>query len=200
VFKNLDDATDKLFQSIPKLTGENWLILSISDNGEKIGLRLSTLLNLPHQRLYMESIPCQNNNNCEIAVITEFKNAKIDEVLKDAFQLDKEILASAIEVIYDFKLLPKIEKIRGSREPLKIDKEIDKIILVDETIETGLTMETAISTVADIIGVEDIYIATPIIPENMFYLFESLVEKIFYSEMIEMYTDIEDYYLERENL
>lgn len=199
MFKDLNDATDRLFKSIPELKGDNWLLLSISDSGEKIGSKLSNFLHIPHQRIYIESIFCQKNPDCEIAMITELQNIRIDEVLKDTFQLDKELLVKAIKAIYELKLIPKIEKARGKREQIKIDEKIDKIILIDETIETGLRMETAISTVMDIIGVEEIYIATPVIPEQMFSLFESSVETIFYSEIVDMYTDIEDYYSEREN-
>ncbi len=58
-------------------------------------------------------------------------------------------------------------------------------------------METAIETVVDLLNIEKIFIATPIIPKTIFEVFESMVEQIFYIKQIEIYTEIGDYYLDK---
>ena len=197
MFKNLDDASQQLCNVIPKFKNQNLLFLAISDGGEEIASQLSLYFKLPYKRLFIEPIFCPKNQNCEIAMVTELQNIKIDKILQDAFQLDQELLNNSIELAYDYKLIPKLKQKRGEIKKIEIDKSITSIILVDETIETGLKMETAIETVVDLLNIEKIFIATPIIPKTIFEVFESMVEQIFYIKQIEIYTEIGDYYLDK---
>jgi predicted phosphoribosyltransferase len=200
VFQNIEDASLKLLETIGELEDKNWLLVAISESGEQIAKILSKHLQIPNKRLFLEPVFCQKNSDCEIAMVSEFKTIIIDDVLKEAFQLEREMLLNSIDVIYDYKLMPRVEAIRGNRDNLKIGETVEKVILVDEAVETGLRMETAIATISSVFKIESIYIATPIIPQQMVDFFEPIVEKIFRYDEIELYTEITDYYIDRESV
>ena len=194
MFKNLDDATKRLLKQIPKLEGEGWLFLAISDNGEKIASQIARNRKLPYKRLHMEPVHCPKNRECQIAVVTELGNIQIDTRLQDAFNLDGEDIENLIELTYQYKLLPKLKKKRIQK--FELLQDIEKVIIIDEAIETGLRMEGAISTLTELFDIREIYIAVPIIPQTIFEIFEDRVEEIFFIEKVDIYTGIENYYIE----
>jgi putative phosphoribosyl transferase len=196
MFNSFEDAVQKLSLSFPKIDN-SWLFLATSENGERIASALAKKFKVSFNRIFIESIYCQMNRDCEIAMISEFENIVYDEVLKDSFNIDVNVLNNAINVLYQYKLLPRMEAYRGNRVKLTISEEIKNVILVDEAIETGLRMETAIATM-DQFEIDKLYIATPVIPEQMFSLFESAVENIFFYKKVDIYTDVGDYYSGRE--
>ncbi len=194
MFKNLDDASKKLLKNIPELEGEGWLLLAISDSGEKIASQIAKNRKLPYKRLHIEPVHCPKNQECQIAVVTELKNSYIFEELRTIFGIDLEDIENLIELTYQYKLLPKLEK-RGVGK-FQLPQDIEKVIIVDEAIETGLRMEGAISTLTELFDIREIYIAVPIIPQTIFEIFEDTVEEIFFSETVDIYTGIENYYIE----
>ena len=195
MFKNLDDASKKLLNNIPELEGEGWLLLAISDSGEKIASQIAKNRKLPYKRLNIEPVHCPKNQECQIAVVTELGNIQIDTRLQDAFHLDGEDIENLIELTYQYKLLPKLKKKRIQK--FELPQDIEKVIIVDEAIETGLRMEGAISTLTELFDIREIYIAVPIIPQTIFEIFEDTVEEIFFSEKVDIYTGIENYYIEK---
>ena len=195
MFKNIEDATDQLIEILPALD-KSWLLVPISESGEKIADIISEKLGLESKRVFTQSIFCKKNIDCEIAMISEFKDVIFDEVLQKSFEINRESLLESIEVMYDYKLIQEIERCRGIKDLFSISEHISKVLIIDETIETGLRMELAIKTLKRF-QLETISIAIPIVPEQMFSLFEKSVKNIFYSQKVEFYTEIKDYYKER---
>ncbi len=196
-FKNINDAIYKLSEVFPKdINRDEWLLLSISDNGDIIAKGLSEKLNIRWERFYIESVYCQLNVDCKIAMISEFKDIVVDEVLRDFFQIDKHILDKAIDVIFNYKLMPKLQKERNSDNLLNIEKNIKNVVFVDESVETGLRVQCAMRSIENRFDVVQ-YIATPIIPDLIYSFLDSDVEKIFHVEKPEIYTNVYDYYLDK---
>jgi len=194
MFQNINEATLKLIDNLPNLDNNSWLIVSISKNGEIVAKQISKALGIQYQQLFIESIFCQKNIDCEIAMVNEFEESFFDEVLKDFFEINDETLKESVKIMYQHKLLPKIKKCR--EELFSIPPNISNILIVDETIETGLRMEMAIKTFQRF-KKQKIFIAIPIVPKQMISFFKDRVENIFYSEQTEFYTEIKDYYLEK---
>jgi len=194
MFQNVDDATNNLIKVLPKLDNNSWLIVPISESGKIVAEKLSKTFGVRHQKLFIESIFCQKNIDCEIAMVNEFEEVSYDEVLKEFFEIEKDILDESIKIMYNHKLLPKIKKCRD--ELFSISDKVSNILIVDETIETGLRMEMAIKTLKRF-ELTNISIAVPIISEQMFSFFKSRVDTIYHSEKIEFYTEIKDYYLDK---
>ena len=192
MFRNIDDATDRLIEELSDLD-QSWLLVPISENGNRIADRISDILGIKSQRLFIQPIFCQKNIDCEIGMINEFEDLSFDEVLKKHFEVENEILEKSIQIIYNHKLLPEIKKCR--EKLFDIPRNISKVLIIDETIETGLRMEMAIETL-NRFQLDNISIATPIIPEQMFFFFENSVKNIFYVDKVPFYTDVVDYYIE----
>jgi predicted phosphoribosyltransferase len=193
LLKNLEEASEKLLKKISDEVDESWLIVSISKNGLKISNYLSEKLGIEKKCLFIETVYCQNNADCEIAFVDEFKNIKMNEYVKTLLEIKKKKVLKAIDVIYEYKLIPKAEEFRGNRDTFKIGEKQSKVLIVDASLEQGYRMELAISTMESF-GIDDIYIAVPFIPTHIFDIFESKVENIFHLEKIDFYTDISDYF------
>jgi putative phosphoribosyl transferase len=193
MFRDVRDSSEQLVEKLQKKVDENWLIVAVSEEAISFAEILSTLLKVDYQLFFIDSISCQNNSDCEVAFISEFNIVQFNETLRDAFGLDNDTMMEALQVIYEYKLLPEIENYRGSRRYFQLPDGVDTVLLIDNSIETGFRMEVAIDSM-ETLGIEDIYIATPVIPSHIFDLFEPMVEEIIYIEKVDFYTDIHDYY------
>jgi predicted phosphoribosyltransferase len=193
LLKNFTEASEKLAEIIDREPDSSWLIVSISDSGLEIANYLSLKFQIEAKSLFVETLFCQKNSECEIAFIDEFKNIKMNEHVKVLFDIDKKEVLKAVDVIYEYKLIPRAESYRQNRESFTLGKEHYKVLIVDSSLEQGYRMELAIETIENL-GVEDIYIAVPFLPTHIYDIFQSKVEKIFHIEKIDFYTDISDYF------
>jgi predicted phosphoribosyltransferase len=197
LLKDIEEASHKLAKLLNDEVDENWLLVPITDNGLKIAEYLSSKLNLPIERLFIETVFCQNNSECEVAFLDEFKNVKFHEAVKRMFGIDKNVVLKAIDVIYEYKLIPKAEGFRGHRKNFSIPQNIENILIVDFSLEQGFRMELAIETLESF-GIEEIHIAVPLLPKHIFEIFESKVENLYTLSKIDFYTDVSDYFDELE--
>jgi putative phosphoribosyl transferase len=197
MFDSVEETIQKLSLSLPKID-DTWYLIAVSEHGEKLAKGLSESLKVNFDKLFIESVYCQMNRDCEIAMISEFENIFYDEVLLRSFDINRKKVSQAISVIYNYKLVPRLKAYRGSIKNITIPENVKNIILIDETIETGLRMESAIATVSNRFDIENIYVATPILQKQIFNLLKDSVKDIFSYKQVEVYTDASDYFSYRE--
>jgi predicted phosphoribosyltransferase len=197
IYKDKNEIADLLAEELAKVLDETWLIVPISKEALFFAKTISQKTGTKFELLFIDAISCQKNIECKVAFISEFKNSVFNETIRDAFQISNDHLSEALKIIHEYKIMPELEEYRGGRIPFQIPNEIENILLLDTSIETGFKMEVAIDTIEEL-GIEDIYIASPVIPVQMFDLLEPTVEKIFSLEKVEFYTGICDYLEEKE--
>ena len=195
MFQNVDEAVEILIDKLPKLD-KSWFIISISKKGDKIAEIIAKKFNLNFDRLFLQSVPCPQNIDCQVAVISEFEDILFNEPIKESFKITSSSLIETIRVIYDYKLKQDRKTYRGQNRNLQIPQYISKVILVDNQIETGFFMELSLESMKRF-NLDNIIVASLIIPEYIEPLFMNKPNiKLIYSKKVEFYTEFDDYFME----
>jgi len=194
MFQNIDEAIEILLEKFPKLDN-SWFVISISQKGDKIAEKIANRFNLGSDRLFLQSVPCPHNMDCKIAVISEFEDIIFNKPIKESFDIDSDSLIETIKVIYDYKLRQDLKAYRGETRNLEMPEYISKVILVDNQIETGFSMELALESMQRF-NIDEVLIASILIPEYIEPIFKQENTKLICSQKIEFYTEFDDYFIE----
>jgi len=115
----------------------------------------------------------------------------INKVLIDAFEIDEDYVYSEANRKYEETILSYVYKYRKG-VPLR-PLEGKHIILVDESIETGLTMTVALKSMIEL-GANSVYVAAPVLDFTVYENLLSLCDGVFCPHRIRDYISIEYYY------
>jgi predicted phosphoribosyltransferase len=180
--KEFQSKVNKLIEQFPELNN-NWVIVSISDEGQKIIDIILQRYKIDATRFFIEPIHCEYNQDCEIAIIDEFGNMEINRLLKMSFEIDDETIERNADLILNYKIKPMIEKYRGNSEiRFSISDEVKNILIIDDHVETGFKIENAIHTFKNLFPQKNIYLGVLNIPNFIFDILDNKIEKIFYHE------------------
>jgi len=147
IFKDRKEAFAMLYEVLPTndMVKEDWIILAISAGGVPIALEFSKKLNAQFDYFFGEKIFTRKNNQCEIAIITETKEIVIHEELMKAFNLNLEDIYEESNDLYLNDIKEYKRKYRNNKN--LIDVENKNVLIVDEGLNTGLTMMACIKSV-----------------------------------------------------
>lgn len=161
-FKNRIDAAKKLIEYLPidSMRLEEWTVIAASNGGYEIAKIIAKELDAKLDIMFNEKIYAPNNEECEIAVVTELEEVLIHEELVKSFDIDLNYIYSKSKIIYEEVLKPKIASFRSG---VKLDNLEEKnVLIVDEDINIGLVMMACIKTIINQ-KVKSISVATPIL-------------------------------------
>ncbi|PAF41814.1 phosphoribosyltransferase family protein [Helicobacter sp. 11S03491-1] len=165
-FEDRDDALVRLMDEILiwHLDIKNCILLATSLAGVGFGDKMSKKLNVPLDFLLTVPICAPLNNECEIAIVSENMDIIMNEALIDSFDITLDYIYGEAKRAYEEIILADIYKFRkGSMMSSLSGKDV---FIVDEGVETGLTMNVAIETcIAK--GAKSIYVVTPVIAKNV---------------------------------
>ncbi|WP_180674125.1 phosphoribosyltransferase family protein [Helicobacter sp. 13S00477-4] len=165
-FEDRDDALNRLIDEIliRHLDTKNCIILATSLAGVAFGEKMSKKLNVKLDFLFTVPIYAPLNHECEIAIVSENMDIIMNEALIDSFEITLDYVYGEAKRAYEEIILTDIYKFRkGSMISSLIGKDV---FIVDQGVETGLTMNVAIQTcIAK--GAKSIYILTPVIAQNV---------------------------------
>jgi len=193
IFKNRADASEALIEMLPKeiLKPHESVVLGVSEGGvyfangiaKALGSRLDLLLTAP--------IFSAVNPELVIAMIGETEELVMHRALIEAFEISKDYIYSEAHRKYREAIISYIHRYRqGSRLEGLEDKYV---VLVDECVETGLTMMTAIKTVISL-GAKNVFIAVPILDNVVYNNLLNVCDNLFCPHKIDDYVSIEYYY------
>jgi putative phosphoribosyl transferase len=117
--------------------------------------------------------------------------------LIDAFEIDEDYVYSEANRKYEETVLSYVYKYRKG-VPLRSLKG-KQVILVDECVETGLTMMVALKSMIEM-EARGIFIAAPVLDQTVYENLLSLCDGVFCPHRIRDYISIEYYYKELEKL
>jgi|GEM_PF-3639446 len=177
---------------IGKRDSDNWIIISISEEGLFMAYELFKVTGVEFQHLFIDPVPTPNNSECKVAMISELNDIVINEDLKSVFNIDSEYILSSAETIFKESIRPKLQTYRDGEQLDIVDKS-RKVIILDDGIETGLRVMTAIKTIRNM-GFKHINVATPIIPDTIFDDIKSEVDEVYFIDRVIHYTKTSDYY------
>ena len=199
IFKNRKDAFHKLCEVLPieQMKDEKWVVLAISSGGVPIALDLAEKLQGEFDYFLSKKIFTPKNKECEIAIITETEEIVIHEELLKSFNLNLEEIYEESKIYYQKDIQMYKAKYRNNLDILNLEDR--NVLLVDEGLNTGLTMMACIKSVINE-KAKSIFVAVPILPEVTIHDIETIADDIYYLEAPKHFVSIDFYYEELEDL
>jgi putative phosphoribosyl transferase len=193
IFKNREEAFNELFAELPLnlFSLDETIILGVSEGGVYFAEELSKKLHCSMDILLTESIYSSVNQELVIAMVSETEEIVMHKALIDAFNIPIDYIYGEADAKYQKNILSYLHKYRNGKRLNRFDNKY--VILVDECVETGLTMMTAVKTVISL-GAKNIFIAVPILDNVVYKNLVTICDNIFCPHKIDDYIGIEYYY------
>lgn len=192
-FKNREVAAFRLLDVLPinSMKLEDWTVIASSPGGYQIAKIIAKELNSNYDIMFSEKIYAPNNEECEIAVVTEHEEVLIHEELIKSFNISLDYIYSKSKQVYDESLTQIVNRFRHGK---KIERfENKNVLIVDEGINTGLTMMACIKTAINL-KAKSISVATPILPTASIPTIESIADDLYYIKKLDHFIAINFYY------
>lgn len=198
-FQNRAEATKKLIEILPidSMKLEEWIVISSSYGGYEIAKNIAKELNSDFDIILNNKIFAPNNEECEIAVVTEYEDVLIHEELLKSFEIDIDYIYYQSRSIFEKNLKECGNRLRDGIKPRSLEGK--NVLIVDEDINVGLVMMACIKTVLNQ-KVKSISVATPIISSASIEGIDTITDDLYYVKKLDHYIDVEYYYKDLPNL
>ena len=192
-FKNREVAAYRLLDVLPidSMKLEDWTVISSSYGGFEIAKIIAKALNSKYDMMFSEKIYAPNNEDCEIAVVTEHEEVLIHEELIKAFDISLDYVYSKSKQVYDESIVKTVNKFRHGEKIQRFENK--NVLIVDEGINTGLTMMACIKTAINL-KAKSISVATPILPTASIPTIESIADDLYFIKKLDHFVEIDFYY------
>ncbi len=192
-FKNREVAAYRLLDVLPidSMKLEDWSVISSSYGGFEIARIIANELNSKYDMMFSEKIYAPNNEDCEIAVVTEHEEVLIHEELIKAFEISLDYVYSKSKQVYEESIVKKVNRFRHGEKIQKFENK--NVLIVDEGINTGLTMMACIKTAINL-KAKSISVATPILPTASIPTIESIADDLYFIKKLDHFVEIDFYY------
>lgn len=192
-FKDRDEALGRLIDLMPSqmLKKPDSILIAISDGGLYIAFEIAKRFNLNLNFLFTEPIYAPKNSECEVAIVSESMDIEMNESLIDSFGISYDFIYGEAKRRYDEKILPKIYKFRKGEIISSLNKK--NVFLIDDGIDTGLTMSVAIKTCAKKLA-NTITIITPVVCNEVANILEAQSDGLYCVYRPEHFVGTKNYY------
>jgi putative phosphoribosyl transferase len=199
LFENRKAAAKELIDILPldRFEPSNCVVIGVSESGVYFAEKISRALKSRMDILLTEPVLAPNNAELAIAMVSETEEMVMHKALIDAFEIDEDYVYSEANRKYEETVLSYVYKYRKG-VPLRSLKG-KQVILVDECVETGLTMMVALKSMIEM-EARGIFIAAPVLDQTVYENLLSLCDGVFCPHRIRDYISIEYYYKELEKL
>lgn len=198
-FKNREVAAYRLIDALPidNMKLEEWIVIASSYGGFEIAKIVAKALNGKYDIMFSGKIYAPNNEDCEIAVVTEREEVLIHEELVKSFDISLDYVYSKSKQVLEESITKQVYRFRQGE---KIEKLEDKnVLIVDEGINTGLTMMACIKTAINL-KAKSVSVATPILPTASIPTIESIADDLYFVKKLDHFVEIDFYYDSLEEL
>jgi putative phosphoribosyl transferase len=199
IFEDRGAAAKALIEVIPPTLFESsdTIVIGVSEGGVYFAEKISRHFDAEMDILLTEPIMAPNNSELAIAIVSETEDMVMNKALIDAFEIDEDYVYNEANRKYEETILSYVYKYRKGipLRPLKGKH----IVLVDESIETGLTMMVALKSMIEM-EVKSIYVAAPVLDQTVYDNLLNLCDGVFCPNRIRDYISIEYYYEKLEKL
>ncbi|OCL86649.1 phosphoribosyltransferase family protein [Arcobacter porcinus] len=198
-FKNREVAAFKLLDVLPleSMKLEKWIVVACSYGGYEIAKIIANALNSDYEILFNEKIYAPNNEECEIAVVTELEDVLIHEELVKAFDIELDLVYLKSKDVFETTIKPKINKFRAGEKLTYLKGK--NVLIVDEDINVGLVMMACIKTIINQ-GVKSISVATPLLSTASIQAIDAITDDLYYIKKLDHYIEADFYYDSLEKL
>ncbi|PHQ66107.1 MAG: phosphoribosyltransferase [Sulfurimonas sp.] len=199
ILKNREDAATKLADIVPmqRLKDESWKMVAVSKGGLELAYILRKKLPNSLDFLFSEAIMAPNNDECEVARVSEREEIVINEQLVNTFDIQYDYIYGEAHRKHEEQILSYIYQYRKGRPFSSMKDEV--VLLIDEGSETGMKLMTALKTILAM-GPKAVYIAVAVLPSDTLDLLEPFADDIFFLYDIDDYVETTLYYEELEEV
>jgi len=192
-FNDREDASIQLLEALPLelLSNNKTVVIGVSEGGVYFADVIAKKVNAQMDILLTAPILAPNNSELAIAMISETEEVVIHKALTEAFGINEDYIYSEAHRKYEEEVLSYVYKYRKGKDLVSLQGKY--VVLVDECIETGLTMMVALKSVIAR-GAKNIYIATPILDKAVYQNLLTVCDGVFCPHKIQDYISIEYYY------
>lgn len=193
LFKNRKEVALRLEEVLPiyEMKHEKWIIIAVSAGGFAVASYLAKRLDLEIDLLFNQAIYSPINKECEIARVSETEEIVIHELLVDSFAIQNDYIFGEAKRQYEDKILPQIYKYRKDSTFCALENR--KVLLLDEGSETGLKLMVGVKSAFEM-GVKAIFVAAPVLPDNISETLRKLVDDVFSIYEVQDYLSTKSYY------
>ncbi len=195
LLKDRRAAAKALSEIIPmqKLKSQDWKLVAVSKGGLVLASFLRGRLDNDVEFLFNEAIMAPNNDECEVARVTEGEEIVINENLVSAFEIQYDYIYGEAHRKHEEKILSYIYQYRKGMAFPSVKDQV--VLLIDEGSESGLKFMTALKAILAQ-KPKAVYIGVPVIPNDVLELLEPFCDDIFFIHDIEDYVETALYYEE----
>jgi len=199
ILKNREEAAQKLCDVIPmqRFKDEDWKLVAVSKGGLDLCSRLRGRLDNDIDFLFSAAIMAPQNDECEVARVSELEEIVINENLVSAFEIQYDYIYGEAQRKHEEKILSNIYQYRKGKHFSSMENEV--VLLVDEGSETGMKFMTALKSILAQ-KPKAVYIAAPVLPTDILELLEPFADEVFFLHDIDDYVETSLYYKELENI
>jgi putative phosphoribosyl transferase len=199
IFENREDASLKLIETLPIeiLKSNELIVLAISKRGLYFSNKIAQTLNCKMDILLSEPIYSDINPSLAIAMVGETQEIVMHQALIDSFGISKDYIYSNAHQKYINEILKYINIYRDGQILDSLNQKF--VLLVDESIESGLTVMTAIKTVIAL-GAKNVFVAVPILDNIIYKSLITICDNLFCPYRVDDYISIEYYFKELKEL
>ena len=192
-FKNREVAAYRLLDVLPidSMKLEDWTVIASSYGGFEIAKIIARALYGKFDIMFSEKIYAPNNEDCEIAVVTEHEEVLIHEELVKSFDISLDYVYSKSKQIFDDTLTQKVKRFRHGEKIKRLEGK--NVLIVDEGINTGLTMMACIKTAINL-KAKSISVATPVLPTASIPTIDSIADDLYFVKKLDHFVSINFYY------
>jgi putative phosphoribosyl transferase len=193
LFKNRKDALNQLCEILPLdlMAQESWIVIATSSGAVNIAYELSKKLNATFDYIFTQKVNALKNDECEIAIVTESQEIIIQEELMKSFNINLEDIYEVANEKYYNEIQSYIKEYRDGNRI--IDMKGKNVLLVDEGLNTGLTMMACIKSIINY-QASSVTVAVPILPEVTISDIESIADDLYYVKAPAHFVSIDFYY------
>lgn len=192
-FEDREDASRQLIEMLPVelLSRNETVVIGVSEGGVYFADQITRAIDGQMDILLTEPVLAPNNPELAIAMVSETEEVVMHKALIDAFEINEDYVYGEAHRKYEEEVLTYVYKYRKGKDLISLKGKY--VVLVDECIETGLTMMVALKS-AIARGAKNIYIATPILDQGVYQNLLSVCDGVFCPHKIQDYISIEYYY------
>jgi putative phosphoribosyl transferase len=198
-YEDREDASKQLIEMLPieLLEKNETVVIGVSAEGVYFADQIAKAMDVQMDILLAEPVLAPNNPELAIAMVSETEEVVMHKALIDAFEINEDYVYGEAHRKYEEEVLTYVYKYRKGKDLISLKGKY--VVLVDECVETGLTMMVALKSVIAR-GAKNIYIATPMLDHTVYQNLLTVCDGVFCPHKIKDYISIEYYYKEYERL
>ncbi|HOJ77271.1 MAG TPA: phosphoribosyltransferase [Bacillota bacterium] len=190
LFNNRQEAGSYLTNLIQKSGIQPDLVLSLPRGGTIVAAEIARILNLEHDLIIVRKIGAPYDPEVAIGAITQQGKFISNEKIIDALNISRDYIETQCQLELK-EIHRRLINLRGKRPFTELKSK--SVLIVDDGLATGYTMEAAILSIKDQ-HPKKIYIAVPVAPPEVVQRLNPLVDQLICPQTPENFTSVSNYY------